>query len=871
MALKHKKTETVADPTQADLNAQIALGNYPTGTLLTDIVLGSDWNDTHVIDSGGLTFTPNASPTYSAWTIVADSGNRSFTAYNADSNVAMQIGKEGWMSCTNKTGVTIPNGAPVYINGFDVATLMPTIALASNTTQATVTTVGVATETIANNAVGEVTVWGDVRGVDTSAFVAGVPIYVGSTAGTLTTTKPVTGFIYQVGVVGTSNATTGYLRVAPSLAVSTSGASPTIGAYSVSSNNTNAAAAPTGNQTIIAGTPGFTPTVPAAAQFTGSASGSYQYEIQNTSTNAAASTDFVATADNGTDTTQYVNLGVNGSAYSAPGVWTINGANDAYLYASDGELAVGTASNKPLDFFTGGLLAANNRMSISGTGSISMTGANATLLTAGANGATNPALTVDSSTASSAAGWAVKSSAAGASTTGATSLTVTSSGTNENGYISAKGTGTLTLNSGNTVATTIGNNLIMGVNQSGFNTTSNFGGFRSVQNWRFTGSTDSSLTASADVGVFLVDGGQVKTHATGAIATQRDIRFIPSTHAFVAASTITNAAGLAVDGAPIASTNATISNSSTIYSAGSAVGAGVTNSYGINVAANTGATNNYAARFDGNTQITDNAIIPNTPATGIVLSNLTRVNEGRRGQINIYGEYSRYSFSDADKRKILWQATGGGSTTTSSYGTSAATIGAAAGVGVTTTTAGGAVKRLSYTTAATAATQAGVNLANTSFRGGTAGLGGFYGKFTGGISTYVAGMAMFIGFANAGTFTVDTSTLLNMFGIGLDAADTNLQFMTNDGSGVATKVDLGANFAANATDVYEIELGCGPAATTAYYYIRNLTTGIVATGSASADLPAATATFGGRIWCNTVALTSAVGVAAGNIYIESRY
>ena len=47
--IKHAKTVTIADPTQAALNAQIALGNYPPGTLLADIALASDHNANHVV------------------------------------------------------------------------------------------------------------------------------------------------------------------------------------------------------------------------------------------------------------------------------------------------------------------------------------------------------------------------------------------------------------------------------------------------------------------------------------------------------------------------------------------------------------------------------------------------------------------------------------------------------------------------------------------------------------------------------------------------------------------------------------------------------------------------------------------------------
>ena len=60
ITIKHAKTATIADWTQADLDAQIALGNYPPGTLLADIVLPSDWNDDHTVTGLGTMATQNA-------------------------------------------------------------------------------------------------------------------------------------------------------------------------------------------------------------------------------------------------------------------------------------------------------------------------------------------------------------------------------------------------------------------------------------------------------------------------------------------------------------------------------------------------------------------------------------------------------------------------------------------------------------------------------------------------------------------------------------------------------------------------------------------------------------------------------------------
>jgi hypothetical protein len=53
ITVKHDKTNTIVDWTQADLDAQIALGNFPAGTLLADIVLPSDWNDDHTVTGLG--------------------------------------------------------------------------------------------------------------------------------------------------------------------------------------------------------------------------------------------------------------------------------------------------------------------------------------------------------------------------------------------------------------------------------------------------------------------------------------------------------------------------------------------------------------------------------------------------------------------------------------------------------------------------------------------------------------------------------------------------------------------------------------------------------------------------------------------------
>ena len=91
----------------------------------------------------------------------------------------------------------------------------------------------------------------------------------------------------------------------------------------------------------------------------------YQMALQNKSTGTAASMDYVVTCTGGTDGSGYLDLGVNGSGFSSP-TWTINTANDGYLYMNSYNLALGTdTAGKNVVIFTGGLLAANAKATFS--------------------------------------------------------------------------------------------------------------------------------------------------------------------------------------------------------------------------------------------------------------------------------------------------------------------------------------------------------------------------------------------------------------------------------------------------------------------------------------------------------------------------
>lgn len=136
----------------------------------------------------------------------------------------------------------------------------------------------------------------------------------------------------------------------------------------------------------------------------------------------------------------------------------------------------------------------------------------------------------------------------------------------------------------------------------------------------YTGAADTALTLSTEAPNVHFNMGQVRQHATGALTLQRDYRITPSTHSFVAASTLTNAYGTYIDGAPVAGTNASITNSYSLGLGANAVGAGVTNSYGLIVNPNTGATNNFGSWLRGITIIDSlrGTTTNDNAATGVV-------------------------------------------------------------------------------------------------------------------------------------------------------------------------------------------------------------------------------------------------------------
>jgi len=117
----------------------------------------------------------------------------------------------------------------------------------------------------------------------------------------------------------------------------------------------------------------------AAVEVDLSSNGFVQVVIQNSNTQLNASSDLVAAADSGNDVSNYVDLGINSSTYSNAS-YNIGGALDAYLYASNGALTIGTASVKDVVIHAGGTTTTNRILTVNTSAVTVNTSANLTVL-----------------------------------------------------------------------------------------------------------------------------------------------------------------------------------------------------------------------------------------------------------------------------------------------------------------------------------------------------------------------------------------------------------------------------------------------------------------------------------------------------------
>lgn len=192
-----------------------------------------------------------------------------------------------------------------------------------------------------------------------------------------------------------------------------------------------------------------------------------------------------------------------------------------------------------------------------------------------------------------------------------------------------------------------------------------------------------------------------------------------------------------------------------------------------------------------------------------------------------------------------------------------------------------ATRRTRFQSAATAASITGCRTAYTQwFRGNAAGYGGFFFRTQVGQNLNITGAQAFVGLCVSTAALAATagavSALLNMIGMGYDTTDANTGnwfLYRNDGTGTATKVDLGANAVRNTTHGYDLIIFCPPgAATEIFVRIVNLHTGVVVLDTSyTTDLPAVNTGLAFKCECNNGAVAAATNIEVAKIYIESDY
>lgn len=220
-----------------------------------------------------------------------------------------------------------------------------------------------------------------------------------------------------------------------------------------------------------------------------------------------------------------------------------------------------------------------------------------------------------------------------------------------------------------------------------------------------------------------------------------------------------------------------------------------------------------------------------------------------------------------------------GGTGVTNVGVAVATGGTPTNISIASGSRYGRLQKLAYritTAAATAIAFWRHSVTRFTVGGSQSWEGGFDGVMHGGPDTgaNIATHRFFMGLRDSAAPTdVNPSSFTSMVGIGYDSADTQVQFMHNDASGVATKIPLGASFpkpTVASADAYRLRLYSPPGTTQVLNYeVLNLANGAEATGTITTDLPAPNFFMAPVIYASVGGTSSVVGVMVGPIMFQT--
>jgi hypothetical protein len=137
------------------------------------------------------------------------------------------------------------------------------------------------------------------------------------------------------------------------------------------------------------------------------------------------------------------------------------------------------------------------------------------------------------------------------------------------------------------------------------------------------------------------------------------------------------------------------------------------------------------------------------------------------------------------------------------------------------------------------------------------------------LPAYVSTQRFFAGYtATFGQIssTVDPSAITNIIGVGKDAGDATLQFMFNNGSGTATKVNTGITPTVNDEYIITVELASNTASSTITIERRTKTASTKNSATNSAKIPSAGTLMYWHLVSNSAAVSTAPAVGCKQVF-----
>ena len=238
-----------------------------------------------------------------------------------------------------------------------------------------------------------------------------------------------------------------------------------------------------------------------------------------------------------------------------------------------------------------------------------------------------------------------------------------------------------------------------------------------------------------------------------------------------------------------------------------------------------------------------------------------------------FGWCGRADIRDSARRRYVEWFPNVNTTTLNAQGLTTTITGTATAAALSNVSLFAQSPRLIFASAASAGSSAGVNGAQLIvWRGDAADRGGFYLLMRFGWQTPQAQGRCFAGLrgSTAAIGNVNPGTLTDIIGIGFDSGQTTMRILSNDASGTASAVDLGADFPSNqGHDFYELMLSAEPGGSDVKWRVERLNSGHIAMGTINADLPAAGTFLTPHLWGNNGTTAAAIQIALHTMYLEN--